>query len=119
MRRVGPKADARASPVCMAIQAAGLVATLANPTYTQKEVLHQLHDSSAKLVLVGSDLLQLATGAAKEAGLADNRIYALPGMDGKLKAGTQTYEKLISRNLWKHEPVRGADLDRAACECQS
>jgi acyl-CoA synthetase (AMP-forming)/AMP-acid ligase II len=102
----------------MAIQAAGLVATLANPTYTQNEFLHQLRDSSAKLVLAGSDLLPPALRAANEAGVPNDRIYALPGMDGKVKSGAQSYEKLISKTLWEHEPIRGADLDRAACECR-
>jgi len=89
----------------MGVQAASLSASLANPTYTAKELLHQIKDSQVSVVLAASDVLQTAIEAATEAGLSKDRIFALPGVDGKTSSTVQSYEKLMSKQLWKHESI--------------
>lgn len=68
------------------------------------------------MVLASSDLRPLANESAKEIGLDTGRIYALPGMDGKITQTGSCYETLVSTQIYKQEPVRGADLDKSACE---
>lgn len=102
--------------ILMACQAAGIVATLSNPTYTQKELVHQLHVSGATVILASSDLLQLAKQSAQKAGISANMIYLLPGFDGKISPVGKSYENLVSAATWRHEPVRGKELDKPACE---
>ncbi|CAD6578732.1 MAG: hypothetical protein CYPHOPRED_000662 [Cyphobasidiales sp. Tagirdzhanova-0007] len=96
--------------VCMASQAASVVPSLANSTSTPKELLHQLKDSKVVLLFASSDIIDTAKEAAKEAGLLADRVYALPGGDGKIKQGTRSWEELISNKLWKHESIPKSKL---------
>ena len=104
--------------VCMASQAASVVPSLANSTSTPKELLHQLKDSKVVLLFASSDIIDTAKEAAKEAGLLADRVYALPGGDGKIKQGTRSWEELISNKLWKHESIPKSKLKSTpACQC--
>lgn len=76
-------------------QAAGVTVSTANAGYTAPELAHQLQDSSAKVVLVSSDVVDVARAAAKEIGFPEDRIYVLPGSDGKVvTGGLKSYELL-------------------------
>lgn len=67
----------------------------ANSSYTSTELAQQIETSSAVLILASSDLLDVAKGAVKEAGLSEKQIYVLPGVDGKVVAkGLKSYEEL-------------------------
>ncbi|SCV71645.1 BQ2448_3233 [Microbotryum intermedium] len=77
-------------------QAAAMVATTANSSYTPNELAHQINVSDADLLLVGSDLVDVAKKAVKEAGLKESQIFVLPGVDGKINLqGLESYEVLI------------------------
>lgn len=77
-------------------QAAGLTVSTANSSYTSSELSHQIEVSGAEVLLVGSDLVAVAREAAKERGLKEDRIYVLPGVDGKVEVpkGLRSYLEL-------------------------
>ncbi|ORY89058.1 hypothetical protein BCR35DRAFT_317396 [Leucosporidium creatinivorum] len=77
-------------------QAAGLTVSTANSSYTPSELSHQIEVSGAEVLLVGSDLVDVAREAAKERGVKEDRIYVLPGVDGKVvvPAGLRSYTEL-------------------------
>ncbi|KAH7104028.1 AMP binding protein [Auriculariales sp. MPI-PUGE-AT-0066] len=59
--------------VFFALQAAGIIATLANASYTPRELAHQLRDSNAEAAFVHPTLLPALQAAWKELGVdADN-----------------------------------------------
>ncbi|KDE04365.1 hypothetical protein MVLG_05244 [Microbotryum lychnidis-dioicae p1A1 Lamole] len=77
-------------------QAAAMVATTANSSYTPNELAHQINISDADLLLVGSNLVDVAKKAVQEAGLKESQIFVLPGVDGKINLqGLESYEVLI------------------------
>lgn len=77
-------------------QAAGLTVSTANSSYTPSELSHQLEVSGAEILLVGSDLVDTAREAAKERGIKEDKIYVLPGVDGKVVVpkGLRSYAEL-------------------------
>jgi acyl-CoA synthetase (AMP-forming)/AMP-acid ligase II len=77
-------------------QAAGLTVSTANSSYTPSELSHQIEVSGAEILLVGSDLVGVAREAAKERGLKEDKIYVLPGVDGKVVVpqGLRSYVQL-------------------------
>ncbi|GAA5939419.1 acyl--CoA ligase [Sporobolomyces koalae] len=85
-------------------QAAGLVVSTANSSYTATELAHQVELASAKILLVGADLVNVAKAAAKECGIPEGHIYVLPGVDGKLPTqleGLRSYEELKGSKSFK------------------
>ncbi|KAM0754180.1 acetyl-CoA synthetase-like protein [Meredithblackwellia eburnea MCA 4105] len=78
-----------------AATAAGVTVSTANSSYTPHELAHQVREASAVVLLVGSDLVPVAKEAAKELGLSEDKIYVLPGIDGKVNVqGLKSYEVL-------------------------
>lgn len=74
---------------------AGGRATTANHVYTVEELVHQLTDANAKLLVTHPLVLETALKAAKEAGIPENNIIlfesdgksSFPTVDDLLKAG--------------------------------
>ncbi|GAA6006146.1 hypothetical protein JCM11491_002048 [Sporobolomyces phaffii] len=88
-------------------EAAGLVVSTANSSYTATELAHQLELSSAKVVLVGADLVEIAKEAAKHCRIDEKSIYVLPGVSGRLPSdlgGLKSYEELKGSKDFK--PVK-------------
>lgn len=56
---------------------AGGIVSPANPAYTVRELVHHLKDSGAKAVFTQKNLLETAKKAAKEAGIAEERVVLL------------------------------------------
>ncbi|CEQ40651.1 SPOSA6832_02293 [Sporobolomyces salmonicolor] len=67
-----------------AAQAAGLVVSTANSSYTATELAHQITLSSADLVLAGADLVLTAKEAIKKADLKESALFVLPDVNGKM-----------------------------------
>lgn len=65
------------------------------------------------LLLVGSDLVDVAREAIKGTNVKEGSIYVLPGVDGKVKSGHKSYEELRGKPDFK--PVKtSADKIRSA-----
>lgn len=101
-----------------AAEAAGITATTANSGYTAEEMGHQLMDCGASVILVGSDLVDVARDACKLAGFNEDRVYVLPGTDGKVNTkGLKSYELLRGKKDFKPVKIPEKDLaTRIACE---
>ncbi|GAA5850345.1 hypothetical protein JCM3766R1_004318 [Sporobolomyces carnicolor] len=85
-------------------EAAGLVVSTANSAYTPHELAHCLELASAKIVLVGADLAEIAKDAAKQVGIDESKIFVLPGVSGELPSnlgGLKSYEKLLGSKNFK------------------
>ncbi|KAK4706193.1 4-coumarate--CoA ligase, partial [Phenoliferia sp. Uapishka_3] len=81
--------------ISLAAVASSITISTANSSYTPHELAHQLSEASAVLMLVGSDLIDVAVAAAKEVGMSEDRIYVLPGVDGTVAAkGLRSYLEL-------------------------
>ncbi|BGP02219.1 phenylacetyl-CoA ligase [Rhodotorula toruloides] len=65
-------------------QAAGLAVSTANSSYLADELTHAIQLAGANVVLASADLLKVAEKAAKDAGLANDKIYVVPATDGSL-----------------------------------
>lgn len=101
----------------LAAAAAGITISTANSSYTPHELAHQLSEASAVAVFVGSDIVEVAREAAKEIGLNENRMYVLPGVDGKINTqGLKSYLELRGNVV---KPVKIAEdklTTTAACK---
>ncbi len=61
----------------------GGVVTTNNHTYTTDELVHQLKDSGASVLVTHPDVLETALAAAKRAGIKESRIILMEGGTGK------------------------------------
>lgn len=86
-------------------QAAGLVVSTANSSYLPDELAHAIHLADAGIVLASADALDVAQKACKEAKLPTDRVYVVPGADGKLPSqlphGMKSYETLRGSDSFK------------------
>lgn len=104
----------------LAGQAAGLIVSTANSSYTPTELMHQLKTSHAKVIFVGGDLVKVAREGAKLAGLGDDVIYVMPDMAGNIKVerGLKSVERLRGKDGFKPVKIPAGELkSRIACEC--
>ncbi len=88
---------------------AGGVVTTINPTYTEREVHHQLNDAGATKLVVFPMFLEVAVAAAADSGVKE--IIVLGGADGgapDLVGGYQSLDDLMGEPLAEQVPV---DLD--------
>ena len=86
---------------------AGGTVTTVNPTYTAKEVKHQLNDSGAKLLVTVGLFLEVAKEAAE--GTAVEQIYTIdPPPEGAL--GIQQITALMGEPLTEQAPVSHDDV---------
>ncbi|KAJ6520072.1 amp dependent CoA ligase [Mycena sanguinolenta] len=85
-------------PVCIwATHRLGAIVTPANPGYSAQELLHQLHTTKAALLLVYADFLPTALAAAKQAGLAEDRIVVIePSAASPFNGKHETLSKLVA-----------------------
>ena len=103
-----------------AAAASGITISTANSSYTAHELAHQLSEASASLVLVGSDLVDVAREAAKEIGLGEDRIYVLPGVDGTVNTkGLKSYESLRGEVIAPMKITADKLMTSAACESRT
>ena len=58
-----------------AVHRLGGLCTPANPTYTAAELAHQLKDSAAQALFTCTALLDVAVKAAKQVGIAEEKIF--------------------------------------------
>ncbi|GAA5868557.1 hypothetical protein JCM1840_005488 [Sporobolomyces johnsonii] len=85
-------------------QAAGLVVSTANSSYTPTELAHQITLSSADLVLAGADLVPTAKEAVNKAGLKESSLFVLPDVNGKMPQhldGFRSYKALRGEKSFK------------------
>jgi acyl-CoA synthetase (AMP-forming)/AMP-acid ligase II len=83
---------------------AGGVVTTINPTYTEREVHHQLVDSGATRLVTVAAYLDLATAGAMDSGVTE--IHLLDGVPEG--AGAKPFTDLMGEPLMRQVPV---DLD--------
>ena len=103
--------------VVFACQAAGLVCSTANPSYTPPELAHQIKVSGAKLVLASLDMVANVEQGCELAGVGKDKIVVLPGMGGETKVpdGLRGWEELRGQDGFK--PVRIEEPAKTlACE---
>jgi acyl-CoA synthetase (AMP-forming)/AMP-acid ligase II len=81
---------------------AGGVVTTVNPTYTEREVHHQLNDAKATMLVVFPMFLETALAATKDSGVKEIFTVAMPA------DGYQGIEDLFGEPLAEQVPV---DLD--------
>ena len=81
---------------------AGGVVTTVNPTYTEREVHHQLNDAKATKLVVFPMFLETALAAAKDSGVKEIVTIAIPA------DGYQSIDDLMGEPLDEQVPV---DLD--------
>ena len=65
--------------VFMGVLCAGGIFTGANPTFTSRELAHQLRDSGASILLCADSSTETGVQAAKEAGLDQSRVFVFNG----------------------------------------
>ncbi|HVV36629.1 MAG TPA: 4-coumarate--CoA ligase family protein [Acidimicrobiales bacterium] len=82
---------------------AGGIVTTINPTYTEREVHHQLNDAQATLLVTVPMFLETASLAAKESGVTE--IVVLGGAEGY-----QSLEDLFGEPLAEQVPVDPHDV---------
>ncbi|KAK4695959.1 hypothetical protein P7C70_g8458, partial [Phenoliferia sp. Uapishka_3] len=92
-------------PAFFGIIAAGAIVSFASPSATPEELQYQIEDSGAAIVIASSDLRGVAREAARLAGMAEDKIYFLPGTDGVVltDGASKSYEELIGDESF--EPV--------------
>jgi acyl-CoA synthetase (AMP-forming)/AMP-acid ligase II len=99
----------------MGVLMAGAIFTGANPTYVARELAYQLQDSGASILVVAEAALDTALEAAKEIGLAKNKIFVFggdtpggevthsadptPGKAGRRPDGVRHWTELLASNL--------------------
>lgn len=76
----------------MGVLMAGGIFTGANPTYVPRELAHQLRDSGATYLLCSDAVLDVGIAGAKEAGLAQDRVFVYNSQifDGASAPGTSS-----------------------------
>lgn len=90
------------APVFYATQAAGIVATLANPKYLQGDLEYHLKDSQSKVLITDAYGLDVARKAWKGIGKTGDTLFLLP------KAGQGAVKSIWS--LSGREEIQPADL---------
>ena len=56
-------------------------------------------------IFASSDTIDIAEKAAKELGIDPGRIWAVPGIDGKVAPGKRSYTELDTGKHWQHTPI--------------
>lgn len=93
--------------------AAGITLTTANNNYTASELVHQLKNSGAALVIVGEDGVAVAKAAAREVGIGEEMIYVIGGA----KEGLNSVEELRGSEEFKAVEIREEERGtKVACE---
>ena len=92
--------------VLLGVAMAGGVVTTINPTYTEREVHHQLVDSDARLLVTVAPFLDIASAAT--AGTAVTTIYVIG--DAPDGSGAQPLAALMGAPLAQQVPVAPDDL---------
>jgi acyl-CoA synthetase (AMP-forming)/AMP-acid ligase II len=82
---------------------AGGVITTINPSYTEREVHHQLIDAGAKFLIAVPACLAVASAGARETGVQE--ILAIGEVDG-----VPSFSELFGDELERQVPVSGNDL---------
>ncbi|KAI9024665.1 hypothetical protein DFJ74DRAFT_665759 [Hyaloraphidium curvatum] len=75
---------------------AGGTATTANAAYTVDELIHQLSDSGAKLLITHPQVIGVALEAAKKVGIPESSVMVFEHDEATKKAGYPTVDDLIS-----------------------
>ncbi|KAH6871507.1 AMP-binding enzyme [Thelonectria olida] len=76
-------------PVMISVIIAGGVFTGASPSFTSRELKHQLVDSGAALMLAGNAILDVALEAAAQAGMSKEHVYAFDSTPAGLNRAKQ------------------------------
>ncbi|ELQ38951.1 4-coumarate-CoA ligase 2 [Pyricularia oryzae Y34] len=84
------------------------IATAANAVYTAGELEHQLRSAGAGVLFTCAQLLDIALQAADAVGMARDRVFLLPTVQGAPETPFPTVEELIDegRGLAPLEPLR-------------
>ncbi|KAK4050826.1 hypothetical protein OIV83_003248 [Microbotryomycetes sp. JL201] len=98
--------------ILFATQAAGLIVSTANSSYTVDELLHQLQVSKAKVLLAAGDALDVAKAAAKQASISNANIFVLPDAQGKIDTagGLKPWTELKGSKSFKPVQLSQKDL---------
>ncbi|GAA6060838.1 hypothetical protein JCM10212_005256 [Sporobolomyces blumeae] len=94
-------------PLIFGGQAAGLIVSTANASYTATELAHQIELATPGVILVGADLVDVAKEAAKMSGVDHKKLYVLPQAGGQMPknlGGLRSYEEL--KGSPKFKPVK-------------
>jgi 4-coumarate--CoA ligase len=83
---------------------AGCVVTTFNPTYTEREIRHQLEDSGARMLVTVGPLVEMATAAADGTKVAEIVVMGDP------VEGTTAYADVLGDPLDAQVPVSPDDL---------
>ena len=104
--------------------AGGLRVTLANSSYTARELVYQWRDSQAEVILVHPLLVSIVEDAFGELGLAKHEakrrvILASWGISGPLSSEYYSMENLFYSQLESEVGFNGRDADETALMCYS
>ncbi|GME22541.1 4-coumarate-ligase [Neofusicoccum parvum] len=91
----------------MGIVGSGRIFSGANPAYTESELLHQLKDTGAQVLLVHPSLVKNAIAAGRKAGLTTDRIFLFSDLEHGKIDGVRDWRNMIGsseeadRYQWK------------------
>lgn len=81
----------------------------ANPTYTVPEIVHQMKNTEAKLILVHPTLVDKAIQAASQANIPKSRIFQFADYDCPVANGVLDWRAMLGSeeqaNLWKWDEL--------------
>ena len=80
----------------LGIVGSGRVFSGVNPIYTVSEVVYQIKDTGAKVMLVYPSLLDTALAAAEQAGLPVNRLFQFSDSECQMKRGVKDWQHLLA-----------------------
>ena len=83
-------------PMTLGIWMAGGIFTGANPSYTARELAHQIKDSEASIVIAATDSMKTALEAAKIAKLSGDRIFEFDGVLDSSRSKSQKWTDLLA-----------------------
>ncbi|KKY25829.1 putative 4-coumarate- ligase [Diplodia seriata] len=79
----------------MATVGSGRIFSGANPAYSELELLHQLRDTGAQVLLVHPSLVKTAVSASQKAGLATDRIFLFSDQEHRPVGGVRDWREMI------------------------
>ncbi|KAB2574593.1 4-coumarate-ligase [Lasiodiplodia theobromae] len=97
----------------MAIVGSGRIFSGANPAYTEPELLHQLRDTGAQVLLAHPSLASTAVSAGQKAGLATNRIFLFSDVEHDPLHAVRDWREMIGSSdeaeLYQWKRMTGAE----------
>ncbi|EOO00769.1 putative 4-coumarate- ligase protein [Phaeoacremonium minimum UCRPA7] len=79
----------------LGIVGAGLIFSGANPAYTVPELVHQMKNTTAKVILAHPNFLETALEAASKAGIPKSRVFQFSDVENRTHHGIPDWRAMI------------------------